>query len=252
MIPCVFFIIIFGVAPVFSQVNTEQMRSKSAEEGFSGYFDLNLRLKTGNIEIFDTGGGLRLEHQSGSYLTFLVTNIQYAAKKSDPFINRGFTHIRSNRTVSPRLKWEVYSQHEFNEFFRLFSRALLGTGGRFAIHESTRSAFYYGSSYMLEREHIDVIPGSKEKSKTWSHRWSNYIVMNWQASGEAALVNSLYIQPRFNGFDDVRILNEFELRTALTTRLSTTLQISIRYDSEPPVRVKNTDAEIRNSLRLVF
>ena len=117
--------------------------------------------------------------------TFLVTNIQYATKESDPFINRGFTHIRYNRTAATTVIWELYTQHQFNEFIRLFSRTLVGAGGRFVLREEEQSTIYLGSSYMVEREHIDVASGSIDKSVTWTHRWSNYCVVNWRSSGRS-------------------------------------------------------------------
>ncbi len=249
---CICSIGIFSTAHGLAQVNTEQMRGGSSDQGLSGDIDLNFRIKTGNVDVVDTGSSLRFEYQGGKNRTFLVTNIQYATKESDPFINRGFTHIRYNRTAATTVIWELYTQHQFNEFIRLFSRTLVGAGGRFVLREEEQSTIYLGSSYMVEREHIDVASGSIDKSVTWTHRWSNYCVVNWRSSGRAVLVNSLYVQPRIDGFDDLRILNEFELKTALTSRLSTTLQMSIRYDGNPPSEVEKTDLEIRNTLGISF
>ena len=144
------------------------------------------------------------------------------------------------------------SQHEFNEFTRLFSRTLFGTGVRSRMLLRQSFSIYYGTAYMLEHERVDVQTGSGGAPKVRSHRWSNYLTVRWNISGTANLVNTVFAQPRFDYFDDFRILNESELQSRISERLLLALSLSLRHDSVPPLGVKMTDLEIRNSITISF
>jgi len=245
-------VVFVDITSLNAQVNTERMRIGSDHKGLSGFFDINLRVKSGNVEIFDTGSGLRLGYSGNRFMTFIVSNIQYATKKSKTFINRGFTHIRYNRNFHPRCTFEVFTQYEFNEFIRLLSRTLVGTGARIPLLKRDQFTLFYGSTYMHEWEHLNVRAGSGDIAKSSINRWSNYLVTNWQSKHDAAFVNTVYIQPRFDDFNDIRILNEMALQAKVSSWLSITLTFNLRFDSKPPSGVKKTDIELKNSLRLSF
>lgn len=237
---------------VYSQVNVEAMRNSQRTDGLHGMLEMNLRINSGNIEIFDIGSGLRLEYNKRNHAIMLVTNAQYATEKSARFINRGFAHIRYNLNLRNNFIWELFTQNEFNEFTRLFSRALAGTGARFVLLENEKEGIYFGTSYMVEREHLDIASGSSEKSKIWSNRWSNYLVFKFSWEGGASLVNTIYSQSNMSAFDDVRFLNDLTVITELTGRLRLTVTAHIKYDSRPPHGVKKTDIEFRNGLMYTF
>ena len=55
-----------------------------------------------------------------------------------------------------------------------------------------------------------------------------------------------------DAFDDIRILNEMELQSPITEKLSVSIIFNLRYDSFPPAGVKKTDLQIRNSLSFIF
>ncbi|MCH8286102.1 DUF481 domain-containing protein [candidate division KSB1 bacterium] len=242
----------FLISCLKSQVNVEAMRGMTTNSGLKGEFDFNLRLIAGNVEIFDLGSGIRLEYQKGSNLGFIVSNVQYATKKSEQFINRGFTHIRYNYSARRNAVWELYSQYEFNEFIKLFSRILIGTGGRFTLREFERSTVILGTSYMLERENLDIKPGNDDKPLMWAHRWSNYVVVKFVSENRFSFLNTIYLQPKIDKFDDIRILNDMTIESDLTGRLKLTVSLHFRYDSFPPSGVKKTDFELRNGFKVLF
>jgi len=235
-----------------AQVNTESMRVSGGEGGFAGSVELALRVTSGNSDVVDAGNKLRLQYVESGHLAFLVSDIQYAIQKSNAFINRGFTHLRYNYRFRPRVTWEAFTQYEYNEFTRLFSRTLLGTGGRIMLKQQDSAALFLGTSYMYEVEHIDVAPESDDASWNRAHRWSSYLTVRWQISDSAFLVNSAYVQPRIDDFNDTRLLDEMEVQSAITKRLALSMSMSLRYDGRPPDGVKSTDLEIRNTLKIIF
>ncbi|MFC1554241.1 DUF481 domain-containing protein [candidate division KSB1 bacterium] len=243
--------IIYG-GSVFAQVNTERMRLESEKEGLYFTLDFNLRLKTGNVDIFDSGTGIRIDKLSEDHVTFFVTNIQYASKKSKPYINKGFSHLRYNYRLNDFIKWELFAQHEFNEFTRLFSRTLTGTGFRFSLLNHTKLNINYGSTFMLEHEHLDITGGSDEPNRVRAYRWSNYLVTGINLSDNSNIMNSVYFQPRLDNFSDLRVLNEFVLLSGITDKVQLTVRLNIRYDSKPVIGIKKLDTELLNGVRLLF
>ena len=238
---------IFSMEYVLAQENAEQI----IEEGLSADIDLNFRIKTGNVDVMDTGSNFRFEYKNRKNLTFFVWNMQYAIKENNKFMNRGFAHIRYNR-ITKKVIWEFYVQQSFNEFIRLTSRTLAGVGGKFILWEGEKPIIHFGSSYMVEREHIDISSGSIEKPITVNQRLSNYLAFNWNPSNRVDLVNSIDFQPRIDRFSDIRILNTFVLKMGFTSRLSTKMIITFGYDSNPPDKIGRSDFEISNTLGVSF
>ncbi len=234
-----------------SQVNTEKMRVEKDDNGFTGRINISLKYRSGNVDLIDTGSGLRLQFKKNKHTSFVVNNIQFAENKSLKLINKGFSHIRYNYAISKDIRWEIFNQYEFNEFTRLFNRRLLGTGIRKNMISDTNINLVLGSSFMFEYEHLDLPGNSVHKRKSNDIRWSNYFITNW-SNKNAALVNSVYFQPVVNSFDDYRILDEFELQTVIKGDFSLSLSISLRYDSKPPDNVKSTDLGIFNGLTYSF
>lgn len=235
-----------------AQVNTERMRLSSEDDGFSGDLNINLNLQSGNVEVLNAGGGFRLQYDKNVYTLFLISNFQFAKKNSSKFINRGFNHIRYNYSLSEKYKWELFTQYEFDEFTRLFRRNLIGSGIRILLNINKNFAFIFGSTVMFESERIDIKKGSNENKNVENFRWSNYFIYQWRAKNNTFIVNSLYVQPVIDAFDDIRILNEIELQSPITEKLSVSIIFNLRYDSFPPVGVKKTDLQIRNSFSFNF
>ncbi|MFC1563290.1 DUF481 domain-containing protein [candidate division KSB1 bacterium] len=237
---------------VSAQVNTERMRLERVENGFSGRISINFSLKSGNVEVFETGSGLRLQLDADKQRAFVVGNLNFAKNRSVKLINRGFAHLRYNYLFRKSTRLEYFAQLEFNEFTRLFNRKLMGAGIKFDLYSGNDKGIYYGSSVMYESEHIDILKDSQDVSRTNRFRWSNYLVIKWDSGNGSALVNSIYIQPVFDEFNDIRILDEFDLQAGITSSLALVLSLRFRYDNLPPSGVKKADLEFMNSISYTF
>lgn len=184
---------------------------------------------------------------------FLISSFSFSEQNDERAVNSGFSHLRWGRNKGPRLGIEAFAQHQFNEFTNLDTRLLLGFGGRFTLLRKPRKEAFLGSGYMYEFERLDVPVGGLDDRESRHHRWTNYFTFKTNRPDDRLLfVNTLYIQPRFDQLDDLRLLDEAELQIKITDRVSFGLSASLAHDSDPPVGIKKTDITIVNRFRVNF
>jgi hypothetical protein len=70
--------------------------------------------------------------------------------------------------------------------------------------------------------------------------------------GRAAVGNTIYFQPRFDDFRDVRLLDVLSLDVTITGTLSASLQATLRYESPVPEPIKRADLMVKNLLGVTF
>ncbi|MCH9650095.1 MAG: DUF481 domain-containing protein [Deltaproteobacteria bacterium] len=184
---------------------------------------------------------------------FLVSSYSFSEQNDERAVNSGFSHLRWGRNRGPRLGIEAFAQHQFNEFTNLDTRVLLGLGGRFALFRKPQKEAFLGSGYMFEFERLDVPVEGPDDLESRHHRWTNYISIKINTPDDRLLfVNTLYVQPRFDQPDDLRLLDEAELQIKITDRVSFGLSASLAHDSDPPEGIKETDITIVNRFRVKF
>lgn len=203
----------------------------------------------------DTGGGtggsgpLTLPRR----VLFWVADANRAEQSGQRSENRAFSHLRAVRRVAPRVQVEGFLQYEFNQFTRLDSRYLAGAGGRFALAARQDRAVFLGSGLMFETERLDVAPGSPEKRRIEAVRSTSYLSVKLDFPGRHLLLaGTLYVQPRVDRPEDLRLLQDTTLQVALGQHLSLGLELTLRYDREPPIGVDELDVALTHFLRYRF
>ncbi len=259
-------------APAAAQVNTENMRVGANEPGWGGTFDLNSSLQRGNTEREVLGAGVRLQYawpppaeaegddaggddaaEGPANTLFMTSNYSFTRLNDNRFVNNALTHLRFIRRHSPRVSYELFSQHQFNEFIRLEQRLLLGGGGRFQVLEAPRTEIFLGTGYMLERETLDLPAELPEARRSEHHRSTNYLTVRYNSEDERfRLVETVYVQTRVDRLQDYRLLSETSFEIQLLRRLALAINLNVTHDSEPPIGVKETDVVLSNSLRYSF
>ncbi len=241
--------------PVQAQVNTENLRRTDLTRGFSGMVSLNFGLVEGNSEFLNLETGLRTDYLSQNYYMFGVIRYQRKLQNNTVFIHKGFIHLRGIRKLTRRFYGEVFTQKEFNDFILLNSRNLLGVGLR--INLSTRTtdeparqavSLYAGTGAMWENEEIDTSPPSDESII----RTTNYISLNWRVDERMYLGVVTYYQLDLGDTGDYRVLLESGFGFDVTRFITFQMTFNLRYDHEPPSRVKTYDLELSNGLRFTF
>ena len=241
-----------------AQVNTESLRKRIKNVGYSFILEGSLTADTGNTQGVSVGGGIGGGGATGRHLLFGYARLDYAKYNEVESVNKTFAHLRYNYEFAPWLWGEAFAQAQTDAFQRLDLRNLFGVGPRFrVVHGVLEKDFdvFAGTAYMFERDAITAVAGStgpqNQSTQVW-HRWSNYLTVQWRVDDRTALGTTLYVQPAITDFRDVRLLSETLLAFKVTKLFSAGIAATIRYDSEPPTGVLPTDTEIKNTLLLTY
>ncbi len=263
-------------APAAAQVNTESMRIGAEAPGWDSTIDLSSSLQRGNTERDILGAGARVQYawvhvngasdpgeaestdgedapQRPTNVVFLTTNYSFTRLNENRFVNNALSHLRFIREHSSRFSYEAFGQHQFNEFTRLEQRLLLGGGGRFQVLQAQRAEVFLGAGYMLERETLDLPADLPDARRSEHHRSTNYLTVRYNSEDKRfRLVDTLYLQTRFDRPEDYRVLSETSFEIQLLRRLALAINLNVAHDSEPPTGVEETDVVLSNSLRYSF
>jgi hypothetical protein len=240
-------------APSFSQVNTEKMRTGATKPGFGGFVDGTVLLRKGNVDLLQVGGGLRLEYNAERiHQVFLLGNALFGENTGEVYINKAFTHLRWTGMWLDWFGTEVFTQVQQNQFIRLQLRTLAGVGVRLDLVEEKAVELVFGTGYMFEYEKLDIETSNPHARESQNHRWTNYLTIKLNLWKSFRVVNTFYVQPRFDAFGDFRILEDFALEVDLTKRLKLVLGLSLYYDSDPPAGIKGLDTTLHNKIRVMF
>ncbi|MFC1482052.1 DUF481 domain-containing protein [Candidatus Neomarinimicrobiota bacterium] len=244
-----------------AQVNTEAMRKEDLKPGTHFEIGGATGYTEGNSSLFQNRSMLRLDYVSDLGHIFVTANYRLGRKDKASFINKGFSHLRGIRPLQGRLSAEFFAQTEFNEFIKLAHRNLLGTGMRMkwdgleTFHPRLKSLrLALGMGLMYEREAL-----LKESAGDPVHgyqinllRSTNYVVLAWKPKDNINVQTTAYFQIDTKRFKDYRVLTQSNLIVGLSKRLSLTIDMNMRYDSEPPGNVKGFDLEIINGATYKF
>jgi hypothetical protein len=254
--------------PALAQVNAEILRPNPFKPGFGAVFDGAFSVARGNVEVVDVGVSGRLQYQTlypaapagpGEeeplpflrQRVFLTGSGRFAENADAPFISQTYLHARWTGMWHPRVGSDLFVQHQYNKFFRLKQRSLVGAGVRVEIVHERPVLVWGGSAYMMEFERIDVAPGASDRPETLDHRWTNHVTVRLSIyEGRLLLQNTVYYQPRFDDFGDFRVLEELEIVTRLSDYLGFGATLSVLHDGAPPETVKPTDLRLGTSVRL--
>ena len=235
-----------------TQVNIEKFRKAKDNGGYSGYVELDFSSRTGNVDISSIDIECRSDYLWRAMNTFMIITGDYGWHGGKRYSNEALAHLRHVFRSGMRWQPEVFTQVDYNKKRLLSSRELIGGGFRCAIYKSTKNKLWYGTSIMLEHERYDLEESNSHEDIVTVARWSNYVTANVNFNKLTQLVSTIYIQPRFGNFEDIRILGETDLKIELGKQLSLVITFNIRYDSQPPDGIKLLDTEVKPGLVLDF
>ena len=164
-------------------------------------------------------------------------------KGGDEYLERLFTHLRWQWSVSRLVTWETYTQAASDRFRRLSLRVLAGTGPRFEIVPGPAVSFAVGLSYLFEHEALRTGSSFGDSGRSdFNHRLSLYYMGRFSVAPLITLASTTYYQPRLDAFvDDWRISSTLDLIVKLSEKLALKVGVSLYYDNEPPDDVKGLD-----------
>ncbi|HEX4447189.1 MAG TPA: DUF481 domain-containing protein, partial [Polyangiaceae bacterium] len=235
-----------------AQVNTETLRKRIKAVGYSIILEESVTGDLGNTQGISLGTGGGGGWASDPHLIFAYARFDYTKYSGTTSVNKTFAHARYNYEFAPWIWGEAFAQLQSDEFQRLDLRNLFGVGPRVRFFRATGNTpekdanvkaptqtfdMFVGTAYMFERDVITAQVGAtgpeNQNIQIW-HRWSNYVTLQWQIDPRAIISTTMYVQPAFNKFSNVRLLDESILTFALTKLFAAGITATVRYDSEPP------------------
>ncbi len=195
---------------------------------------------------FKSAASIQLKSKSLKNIFLILGSYNLAKSFNMTSNNAGFAHLRYNYKINPWLRWEVYSQLQFNELLSLKTRGLAGTGARFKINKGKALKMYLGISAFYEYEEVR----DPQFSASGAVRFSNYGVISWKFPNNLGEFTSVtYYQPSSTNISDFRINSQNALILRLTRQISFTTQFNYFTDSYPPKGVNREVISLENGLR---
>ena len=96
-------------------------------------------------------------------------------------------------------------------------------------------------------EYERLTPAAMEEPTNYV-RLSNYASLRLKVSETAEAFGVVYVQPRFNDFEDFRLLHESRLDVKLTEHFKVRVRAATRHDTQPPIGVEATDVMLTTGL----
>jgi putative salt-induced outer membrane protein YdiY len=230
-------------------VNIERQRISTDTSGWFGHAMGSFAGSKTTKSILAVAGSTLLEYKSPSTndLWLLITEISLIKSDSEKFSNSGFGHLRYNRKLGNVVRWELFTQIQYNSLTKIDQRILGGTGFRFKLTPYENARFYFGISYMYEYEKL-LDPELYHKD----HRGSSYFSFTLTPTETVTMMSTLYVQPLLKDAKDYRISNESSLVLGITKKLSLNASFKYAYDSRPPEGVPVSTYSFSNGIELQF
>ena len=229
-------------------VNVERERIASADSvGWFGDAGLNFSTARTTVSYLQLGFNSQIQYKSRQSLLLLLSDFGLLQAGGADFIDNGFAHLRFNTKLSKVIRWEVFTQIQYNNLTKVNMRYLIGTGPRFKLTPYESAKFYWGVAYMFEYEDlIDPMVVHQD------HRLSSYFSFTLAPVENVSFISTTYVQPLLKDFSDYRLHNENVLSLAITGNLSFDVRFQVSYDVEPPTGVPNLIYKSVNGLTYQF
>ena len=135
-------------------VNVESLRriSDSSKWSVSGSLDVGLIKNTSSI--FRVNNRIRLQHNSKNNVYLFINDLNLQQIEDNSFVNRGTQHLRYNRKLGERIKFEAFAQSQYDAVSNIKFRGLLGIGPRFKLSKNKNFRYYLRTLIMYKIEEV--------------------------------------------------------------------------------------------------
>ncbi len=223
-------------------VNVESRRASREKNGIFGDVNIGGNLQYGNTNIMSLNASSLVGYKKNRHTVFGFGNFSYTSEslfQRDDIQNSSMGHIRYNYQIKKWLYWELFTQAQTDQNLFVDFRYITGTGMRFVPYRTDEHLFVLGSSYMPEYEILDKevilpFPSDLDSRKTWVHRWSNYISYRANITDQFVFQTTVYAQPRFDRFGDLKLFNENNFTMEINNLLDFGVSLNVGFDREPP------------------
>jgi putative salt-induced outer membrane protein YdiY len=229
-------------------VNVESLRriSDSSKWSVSGSLDVGLIKNTSSI--FRVNNRIRLQYNSKNNVYLFINDLNLQKIEDNSFVNRGTQHLRYNRKLGERIKFEAFAQSQYDAVSNIKFRGLLGIGPRFKLSKNKNFRYYLGTLLMYEIE--EALDNSIEILRDL--RGSTYFSCSLYPLDNLSIVSTTYYQPLLKQFSDFRISNETSVAFRIVKNLAFKITFIYNFDAEPIVNIPKVQYELTNGLIYSF
>src|SRR5215831_8181479 len=149
-------LIFFGKLSRAQVVNIESQRIQSDSNGFLGSVSANFAFSSNTKTALVADASAQVEYKKDLNLFLLLGSYGFVSGNNEDFFNNAFAHLRYNRKIGDVLRWEIFTQIQFNKISKIDIRYLIGTGPRFKIYSGKVFQFYAATLAMYEYEEDDT------------------------------------------------------------------------------------------------
>ena len=231
-------------------VNIETLRRPTDTTKWTGSVSLDVSLIKNTNDIFRITNKAHIQYKDSMNLWLLVNDINLQRIEGFSLVNRGTQHLRYNRRISKKIKWEVFGQTQYDAISEIDLRALVGTGPRFNLSVSDNYKFYLGTLVMYEYEQAsDGIPDGLERDI----RASTYLSFSLYPTETISIISTSYFQPKINVLADHRFSSNTSFLFQILGNLAFKTTFNYFFDAVPVSDViPRTQYELTNGLLYTF
>lgn len=242
-----FFVICIGNAQV---VNVETLRKASDSAKWTGSISLDVSLIKNTNSIFRIANKAHVQYNDKTNLWLFVNDLSFQKVEGNALVNRGTQHLRYNRKISDRVKWEAFTQAQYDAVSQIDFRGLLGTGPRFKLSKHDDYRFYLGTLVMYEYERAsDVVIQRVQKDI----RGSAYLSFSLYPIETLTMISTSYYQPLIESFKDYRFSSNTSILIEIYKNVAFKTNFNFFHDSVPvSPDIPKTQYELTNGLLYTF
>jgi hypothetical protein len=233
-------------------INVQPLLAKEARPGVSAALEGALDWRTGNTSLLLGSASGVGRYREGRHLLFALARADEGFSAGSRIVYKHLEHLRYRVDVLGHLQAEVFGQFEQDQARRLWPRALVGAGPRFAIVRTDTLDVAVAVAYMVEYQRLRAVGQADDNEQERAHRISSYVIVAWHVADVMKLGETVYVQPRLGDSRDVRLLSESELLVTLQERLALKTAFTLAYDSRPPMSLQRLDTTMKTALQVSF
>ncbi|MCB0721125.1 MAG: DUF481 domain-containing protein [Ignavibacteriae bacterium] len=241
------FVLLFTSTSFSQVVNIEARRLRTEKDGWAGEASADFFVLKEVSTVYAIEGKAQIQFKKDKSLFLFLSDLGFIKADDKDFQNSGFQHIRYNYKLTDTfLRWEVFTQAQFNKVRDIKLRLLAGTGPRFKLYDTDKMRFYIGTLYMYEYEERQSEPIIEREN-----RISSYFSYTFNI-GKLLLFGTVYYQPEVTQLDDYRLVNQTDLEFKIFDEFKFVIKYRLLYDTFPPPSVPNTSYSFSNGFKLVL
>ena len=235
----------------FSQViNVESLRKPSDSTRWSGSASLDVSLIKNTNDIFRIANKAHVQYNYKKNLWLFVNDLNFQKIEGNSLVNRGTQHLRYNRKLTSRVKWEAFAQAQYDAISQIDFRGLLGTGPRLKLSKNDNYRFYLGTLVMYEYEEASEMVADGVRR---DFRGSTYLSFSLYPTETLSIISTSYYQPRLDEFSDYRFSSNTSILFEIYKNLAFKTNFNFNYDAFPVSdAIPTTQFELTNGILYSF